>query len=524
VVEAALLAGRYRLIEPIGRGGMAEVWRAEDVALDRPVAIKLRTVPGPAAGGTAAGVWQEARDAAQLVHPNVVGIYDVAADGDRLFLVMELIEGRDLAALLAEHGPLPYARVAQIGAQAARALAATHAAGVVHRDVKPGNLLVTPDGTVKLTDFGIAGPTAAANNGAAVDDVAMDTNAGEPAADAADANRAVLGLGSDQLLGTSAYVAPERVAGFAAGPASDLYSLGCVLYELLVGHPPFPSDDPEQAVRRHLLDEPEPPGRVRPGIPAELEQTVLRLLAKEPADRPEDAERVALVLQAVTEEPAHPSPPEIEAAAESAITARVPPTHAPGFLYHDPHDDPHDDQEHGRDAGPEGRRPPTRALRRTSQVRPLIARLGNRPRLVSAAGVGIIAAVAAAVVTLLGPGNATLNAPAAASSPVTRPPTAGKTGNKPPDRSRPLTPAALLSALDQRLARQATTGHVDPKTADDLRRRIRQIADRLADHKPGEAADTLREIRKKLGEAAHTGKWTPDPITTRLLNQLATTL
>jgi serine/threonine protein kinase len=263
VVDVAVLAGRYRLIELIGQGGSTEVWRAEDGALGRQVAVKVWTTPGAADDDTPAGIQQAARYAARLVHPNVAQVYDIGTDGDRLFLVTELVTGQDLAALLAEHGPLPAARVAQIGAQTARVLAAAHAEGIVHGGLKPGNVLVTPDGTVKLTDLGTA---------ATPDD------------------------------GAGAYFSPEQVVGLTAVPASDLYALGCVLYELLVGHPPFTSGDPDDSRsihRQHMETEPEPPGRLRPDIPAELEHAVLRMLAKNPANRPAGAERIAEVLQAV---------------------------------------------------------------------------------------------------------------------------------------------------------------------------------------------------------------------------------
>jgi eukaryotic-like serine/threonine-protein kinase len=277
VVGAAMLAGRYRLIEPMGRGGSAAVWRAEDTVLGRQVAVKVwrsRDADGDVA---AAGLW---REAARLIHPNVARVYDIGADGDRLFLVIELVAGWDLAAVLAQYGTLSAAAAARIGTQAARVLAAAHAEGIVHRGVKPGNLLVTPDGTVKLTDFGTAASPDADGAGGPTD------RPGDHLADA----------GS-----YAAYVSPEQVVGLPATPASDLYALGCVLYELLVGHPPFidDGDDPEVVLRRHVEDEPQPPGRLRSGIPTELEHAVLRMLAKNPADRPAGADRIAEVLQAI---------------------------------------------------------------------------------------------------------------------------------------------------------------------------------------------------------------------------------
>ena len=272
MVDGAVFADRYRLIEWIGRGGFADVWRAEDITLGRPVAVKVWTSPASADDGTAARVWQEAREAARLVHPRIARVYDIGADGEHLFLVTELVAGHDLTSALAQDGPLPIARVARIGAQAARILAAAHAQGFVHGGLKPGDVLLTADDTVKLTDFGTA--------------ASPDTTG--PA----------VGSGARSY---AAYTSPEQAVGLQAGPASDLYALGCVLYELLVGHPPFTDagDDPDGMLRPHVEDEPVRPGSLRPDIPAELEHAVLRMLAKNPADRPADADRIAEVLQAV---------------------------------------------------------------------------------------------------------------------------------------------------------------------------------------------------------------------------------
>jgi serine/threonine-protein kinase len=499
VGDGALLAGRYRLSEPIGRGGMAEVWRAEDVLLGRPVAIKWGPAPS-AAGGAAAGVWREARDAARLIHPNVVAVYDVVPDGDRPFLVMELVEGRDLAVLLAERGPLPCALVARIGAQAARALDAAHNVGLVHRDVKPGNLLMTPDGTVKLADFGIAGQF-----GAAGDTGATRETGGAYGGAALDG-----GAAGTPLLGTDAYVAPERAVGLPGGPASDLYSLGCVLYELLAGHPPFPDDDPKVVVRRHVEDDPEPPGRLRPDIPADLEHAVLRLLAKNPADRPPSAERVAVVLQSVAETPAGPP----AAAAEPATATRVLPTVNPAGFHRAMAGTGH--------AQPAEVAPPFRH----PEPPPLLTWLGERPLPAAAAGAVVIISVVVALVAWLAAGDPESGTPALG-VPIQVPTAAtpSKAVRATPARPRrPPSPAALLSALDRRLAQQAATGRLDPKTAEELRHRTEEVAGKLAEGKTKEAAGKVREIRKKLDEAARKGKWAPDPDVTRLLGRLSTAL
>jgi serine/threonine-protein kinase len=252
------------LLTLLGRGGAGEVWQAEDTILARQVAVKLlRRLDGDPMD--AVNRFQaEAQAAARLMHPNVVATYDVGAAGDHVFLVMELVQGPDLAQLMRTSG-LPTADVvADIATQGARALDAAHEAGIVHRDVKPGNLLLAPDGTLKMTDFGIAKSTGAETTGLGV------------------------------LLGTASYVSPEQVRGEPATAASDWYSFGCVLHELLTGTPPFTGTTVDVVMRQHL-DTPPPP-IARTDVPEELKTLVTHLLAKDPAARPSSAAAVTALL------------------------------------------------------------------------------------------------------------------------------------------------------------------------------------------------------------------------------------
>ncbi|WP_345517067.1 serine/threonine-protein kinase, partial [Streptomyces yanii] len=243
---------------------MGEVWRARDEVLGRPVAVKLLLADGidPSA---AARFRQEAHTTARLSHPNLVAIYDFGQADDRLYLVMEMVQGCSLADQLASAGALTPREVAAIGSQTASGLAAAHRQNVIHRDIKPANLLLAPDGTVKVVDFGIAR-------------LADDTAAGLTSA--------------GMIVGSVSYLAPERALGTDAGPASDMYALGCVLYELLVGHPPFRADTPTALLYQHVQELPAPPRSMGAELPVELEQLVLALLAKEPEARP-GAEQVA---------------------------------------------------------------------------------------------------------------------------------------------------------------------------------------------------------------------------------------
>ncbi|MFI8944724.1 protein kinase [Streptomyces syringium] len=252
-----LVADRYRLGDLLGRGGMGEVWRAHDEVLGRQVAVKL-LLGDDGDESSAARFRMEAQTAARLNHPQVVAVYDFGAWEGRFYLVMELVQGPSLADLSAR-GAFAPERVADIAAQAASGLAAAHRQGVVHRDVKPGNLMLDADGTLKIGDFGIA---------RFVDETsAALTRAG-------------------QIVGTSTYLAPERALGRMAGPGSDVYALGCVLYQLLVGQPPFWADSPTALLYLHVDAEPVPPRQHGVDMPYAFEAYLLRMLAKEPEDRP----------------------------------------------------------------------------------------------------------------------------------------------------------------------------------------------------------------------------------------------
>src|SRR5438445_4727989 len=258
----AVLGGRYVLEEQIGNGGYCEVWRATDTVLSRPVAVKLLH-PGYARKAEALARFQaEARHAGALWHDNIARVFDYGepADGQPPYLVMELVDGPSLEDMLAG-GPLDARRTMDVIAQAAAGLQAAHAEGLVHRDVKPANLLLAPGGIVKVTDFGIAHAVGSA---------------------------AVTPTG--EMIGTPGYLSPEQVAGRQATPASDVYALGVVAYECLTGAPPFEGTALEISVAHR--DRPLPP--LPPSVPAEVARFVMHLTAKDPAKRPDSAAKVAL--------------------------------------------------------------------------------------------------------------------------------------------------------------------------------------------------------------------------------------
>jgi eukaryotic-like serine/threonine-protein kinase len=272
--QARLIAGRYRLGERLGRGGMGVVWAARDELLARPVAVKEVRLPASIDPEERdllrERTLREARTAARLDHPCAVRMFDVCEEDEQAYLVMELIDGRTLSEVIRDEGPMAPARAAEIGVCLLDALTAAHAAGIVHRDVKPGNVLVRPDGRVTLTDFGIAST-------------------------AEDPSITSTGL----LLGSPAYIAPERARGGLPEPPSDMWSLGATLYTAVEGRPPFDHRDPVATLTAVVTDDPQPCRLAGPG----LGPLLLRLLDKEPARRP-DPDTIRRVLRSVAVDPA----------------------------------------------------------------------------------------------------------------------------------------------------------------------------------------------------------------------------
>ncbi|TMK78385.1 MAG: serine/threonine protein kinase [Actinobacteria bacterium] len=263
IETSALLADRYRLVRLIAAGGMGTVWEAHDVLLDRPVALKSMAEGLAADPEFVERFRREARAAGRLTHPNLARVYDFGDDGGTPFLVMELIDGETLHDRIGREGPLPVADAALIARAIAAGLEAAHGAGIVHRDVKPANVMLDRAGGVKITDFGIA---AAASN-----------------------TRLTQGSG----LGTATYASPEQTRGERVTAASDVYSLGVVTYEMLTGLPPFDGPSPVAIALAHAEQEPQPIRAARPEVPAGVAAVVERALAKDPRDRPESAEAFA---------------------------------------------------------------------------------------------------------------------------------------------------------------------------------------------------------------------------------------
>jgi len=266
-----VVAGRYALGAELGRGGMARVVAARDLRLHRAVAVKL--LPLDAVAATDPTLRQrfvrEARAAASFSHPHAVAVFDAGDADGVLYLVMELVDGPSLAAVLAERGSLGVAESLRLGDQVLQALGAAHRAGIVHRDVKPGNVLLASDGVAKLADFGIA---------KRLDDLAGDLTT------------------TGQFVGTPTYLAPEQVVGQAATAATDLYSMGVLLFQMLAGRPPYDAGTPMATALAHR-DAPVPDVRSsRPDVPAHVAAALRRAMAKDPADRFDSADDMRAAL------------------------------------------------------------------------------------------------------------------------------------------------------------------------------------------------------------------------------------
>ncbi|MFB7054351.1 protein kinase [Streptomyces vinaceus] len=265
------LAGRYRLDQRLGAGGMGEVWRGHDLELDRSVAVKV-LLDAAMNDEVVARFRREATIGARLQHPGITVVHDVGRQDGRLFIVMELLSGEDLARTLARDGALPVDLAVDLAAQTAEALAVAHGQSVVHRDLKPGNLFLLPGRRIKICDFGIA--------------------------HSADATAAWTVTG--RIIGTPPYMAPEQWRGERVDARCDLYALGCVLYALLSGAPPFgQTESPYVLMHRHCAEAPLPLREAGTPVPAELDRLVLALLAKDPAERPESAEAVGKALRSL---------------------------------------------------------------------------------------------------------------------------------------------------------------------------------------------------------------------------------
>ena len=293
-MEERVLSDRYRIVKHLARGGMADVYEAEDTLLNRSVAVKVLHANFASDQAFVARFRREAQAAANLSHPNIVAIFDWGQDEGTYFMVMELIRGRTLREIMRTEGAIMPRRAAEIAAEAAAALSIAHQHGVYHRDIKPGNIMITEDGAVKVTDFGIA---------RALDDSEELTRTGA-------------------VIGTATYFSPEQAQGLPADERSDVYALGIVLYEMLAGKPPFTGESPVAVAYQHVSEHAVSPDQVNPEAPRELSAIAEHAIRKSPSDRYATADEFRSDLQRYL---GGAEPIAAAAVVAAAATAMIPP-------------------------------------------------------------------------------------------------------------------------------------------------------------------------------------------------------
>jgi eukaryotic-like serine/threonine-protein kinase len=426
-----VLAERYQLDRSLGNGGMGEVFEATDLTLHRNVAVKLLSPSLVQDEPARARFLREARALAQVNSPHVVAVYDAGEDAERPYLVMELVEGTTLEHELERAGRLEPPRAVAIAKDIASGLASAHEQGIVHRDVKPSNVFLTPSDAAKIGDFGIA------------------------RLERPDATLTLTG----QTFGSPPYVAPEQATGGKVDARADLYSLGCVLFQMLVGRRPFSGDDAVSLVYQHVHTTPPRVDSLHPEVPVALGDLVAGLMAKDPDDRPDSAEEVRRALESVPTE------------AVVTATATVPVT-ATAVL-------------------------PRRAQadRRRKPWWPLVAGI---------AGVVVLLALTAAAILARGDPTAAPSSPARRSSTSpSSPPTSASPSPSAPLPQTPEAAGAALLALTQQLQ---DAGAIDHKLADDIRHTVDEVLNGKGKHdENADPADKLNELKDTIAEAVDHG-------------------
>lgn len=296
-----LLNNRYNLYKVIGKGGMAVVYLGRDLMLERNVAVKVLKADYSSDPEFRERFREEAKAVANLTHPNIVTVYDFGLDAKRLFIVMEYVPGKDLNTIIKQRGRLRIKDGIHLSIQGCMGIGYAHRAGFVHCDIKPHNLLVTPDSRLKVTDFGIARALASIN---------PDEE-------------------SDVVWGSPQYFSPEQASGSPPSPASDVYSMGVVMYQMFTGQPPFQGKTSGELARLHRSAVPIPPREFNPSIPQELEEVMLKILSKEPSSRYRTADQLGRVLQTIEKRYLETMAEQVEPAAPRPVQRAYSPTLPP---------------------------------------------------------------------------------------------------------------------------------------------------------------------------------------------------
>jgi eukaryotic-like serine/threonine-protein kinase len=529
VTTERLLDGRYQPERLLGSGGMAAVWYGRDLRLDRPIAIKELSGEGLSQPMALERFNREAHAVGRLSHPNIVSVYDFGTQDGDPYLVMELVEGPTVAKLL-DDGPLPVPDVLAIASQTCDGLAAAHAAGIIHRDIKPANLILSPTGVVKVCDFGVAR--------------LLDTTGH------ADLTRSATAMGSPM------YMAPEQISGGPVDPRTDLYALGCTMYAMLAGNPPFSTGGPLSIAHQHITRPPEPLRARRPEVPPQVEALVADLLAKTPDGRPPDAAAVRARVVAMIADPAIPTPPSTlrqsavpDAMALATVAAGGPasPAAQPATVGHVEPAEPDADETKtvvvpspgaalastplvtgNPPSGPTGGSPLPATRRRIRAAAAVVAavallaivilalrifRSGPESATEHPAVSGVSSAPAAAnPVPSAVPAPSTASSPKATSSPSAFPSAAAPTSGTaaPPTQTAPPPPADPIVALRQAIRQQVDAGNLNTDTASDLNHMVDDLAKSITTDNTDDETKKLKALRDKLTSLHKEGKLSAD--------------
>jgi serine/threonine-protein kinase len=448
-VNGRVLADRYEIGDLLGRGGMAEVYLATDRVLDRPVAVKVLGSWLVNDGTFVERFRREALAAARVSHPNLVAVFDAGSEEDLHYIVMEHVPGETLADVLRHDGPIPSTRATRIASSVGDALGVAHAAGIVHRDVKPANVMLTPDGRVKLMDLGIA-------RGIEGESITR----------------------ASSILGTAGYVSPEQARGERVDHRSDIYSLGCVLYEMLTGRQPFEADNPVAVAFKHVHEAPLPPTSLEASIPPALEAVVLRAMEKDPASRFPSVADMTTALNDETAlvapiEDTRPLPSGEATTPSSAIGAATP--------------------------------PPTEPLRRRTDRPP--PRRRTVPVLLLLVALALLGGLAFALLggDLPQGRGSTSRSPALSASP------SGSRSFSPSPSSSP-TPTPVdsvqdaVDALEFIVAEGVADGTISPKAGEDIGKRLDDALDKFGEGDTDQAVDKLDDIVQEVEKAVDEGE------------------
>ena len=452
-----VLADRYELGPVLGEGGMARVHRGYDRHLRRPVAVKVLAPPYDRDGTFLERFRREARSAAGLSHPNVVSVFDSGSYHGTHFIVTELVDGETLGERL-RRGPMPPGEAAAVAVDVCHALEAAHARGLIHRDVKPGNVMLLPDGRIKVVDFGIARAAGS------------DTL-----------------TGTGVVLGSTAYLAPEQASGQPVDERADLYALGCILYEMLAGSAPFRADTPVATMYRHVNEDPPPPSSIRP-VPAGLETVVMRCLEKDPRRRYGSALDLEHALATALDATA---PLEVTPAAETRpipVIGAPPSTPTPGATT------PLEPTSRG--ASPGG---PTRRRTRRSTSRRSI---GGRGRLLAALAVGLVLVLSGVLI-------AANRDPLPTGAQIRQASSSG--GGEPRTMTSPSpdTFATAWSSLMEAIGSARASGDIDEDAAQELSKRATELADAYREGDPEKVGESVARLQDEFDHAVDEGEISP---------------